>query len=452
MRFSFVSALMLGFSAAVCSGNDLASRRFDSWHQWRGPLASGVAPHGDPPLRWDESTNIKWKIAIPGSGSATPIIWGDRVYLVTVVDTGRKPPGAEVAQQEEASQRPGGRRRFSMSTPKPTTFHQFTVLCLDRSTGRTIWQRVANELVPFAGHHPTNGYASASPTTNGQHLYASFGSYGIYCFDMDGNPKWNVDLGDMRTRVGFGEGTSPVLHDDSLIVNWDHEGDSFITCLNAVTGDEKWRTPRDEQTSWATPLVVQRAGTPQIVTNAQKRTRSYDLATGKLIWECGGQASNPIPSPVTGNGVVYCMTGFRGYAVYALPLAARGDISDSNKIVWNRTDNGPYVASPVLYDDLLYLTKGRNGILSCFRASTGEVQYSEQRLPGIRTIYASLAAAGGKVYVVGRGGTTVVIKHGPKYEVLATNKLDEGIDASPVIVGRQMFLRGQKHLYCIASD
>jgi outer membrane protein assembly factor BamB len=280
----------------------------------------------------------------------------------------------------------------------------------------------------------------------------SFGSYGIYCFDMDGNPKWKVDLGDMRTKVGFGEGTSPVLHDDSLIVNWDHEGDSFITCLNAVTGEEKWRTPRDEHTTWATPLVVQHAGTSQIVTNAQNRTRSYDLATGKLIWECGGQASNPITSPVTGDGVVYCMTGFRGYAIYALPLAAQGDISDSSEIVWSRTDNGPYVASPVLYDDLLYVTKGRTGILSCFRASTGEVQYSGQRLAGIRTIYASLTAAGGKVYVAGRGGTTLVIKHGPKYEVLATNKLDEGIDASPVIVGRQMFLRGQKHLYCIASD
>ena len=339
-----------------------------------------------------------------------------------------------------------------MSTPTPTTIYQFVILCLDRETGKTIWQKVANEEVPHEGHHPSHGYASASPTTDGQYLYASFGSRGLFCYDLDGNFQWKRDLGDMRTKIGLGEGTSPVLHGDSLIVNWDHEGDSFIACLDAKTGEQKWRVHRDEDTTWATPLVVEHDGSTQVVTNARNRTRSYDLATGKLMWECGGQVGNPIPSPVTLDGTVYCMTGFRGFALHAIPLDAEGDITDSEKIAWRRNDAAPYVASPLLYDDLLYFTKGRTGILFCVNAKSGEVNYSNKRLPGINVLYASLAGAAGRVYIAGRDGTTVVLKHGPEYEVLSTNQLDEGIDASPVIVGSQLFLRGQKHLYCIAID
>jgi len=256
----------------------------------------------------------------------------------------------------------------------------------------------------------------------------------------------------MQTKIGFGEATSPVLHGDSLIVNWDHEGDSFIACLDAKTGKEKWKVPRDEDTTWATPLVVEHNGTTQVVTNAKNRTRSYDLANGDLIWECGGQASNPIPSPVTLDGTVYCMTGFRGFALHAIPLDAKGDITDSEEISWKRNDAAPYIASPLLYEDLLYFTKDRTGILFCVNAKSGEVYYRDKRLPEIDMLYASLVGAAGKVYIAGRDGTTVVIKHGLEYEVLGTNQLDEGIDASPVIVGSQLFLRGNKHLYCIATD
>ena len=256
----------------------------------------------------------------------------------------------------------------------------------------------------------------------------------------------------MRTKIGFGEGTSPVIFGDSLIVNWDHEGDSFIACLDAKTGNEKWRVDRAEGTTWATPLVVEHNGATQVVTTARNRTRSYDLASGRLVWECGGQAGNPIPSPVTLDGLVYCMTGFRGFALHAISLDAKGDITDSDKIAWRRDDAAPYIASPLLYDDLLYFTKERNGILFCVDASSGDAHYSDKRLGGINMLYASLAGAGGKIYIVGRDGTTVVLKHGREYEVLATNQLEEGIDASPAIVGDSLYLRGQKHLYCIAND
>ena len=256
----------------------------------------------------------------------------------------------------------------------------------------------------------------------------------------------------MQTKLGFGEGTSPVLHGDSLIVNWDHEGDSFITSLNTENGEPRWRVSRDEGSTWSTPLVVEHDGVTQVITNAKNRTRSYDLTTGRLVWECGGQESNPIPSPIARDGRVYCMTGFRGYALYAIPLDAHGDLTDSNRVAWRRNDAAPYVASPLIYDNFLYFTKERRGILSCVDATTGKDVYSNQRLSGISTLYASLTGAAGRVYITGRSGTTLVIKQGPKYEVLAINSLDDGVDASLAIVGRQLFLRGQKHLYCIARD
>jgi len=253
----------------------------------------------------------------------------------------------------------------------------------------------------------------------------------------------------MKIKVGFGEGISPVLHGDSVVLNWDHEGGSFIVRLDARTGEEKWRQPRDEGTTWTTPLVVEAEGATQVVVNGTKRTRSYDLATGRLIWECGGQVMNPIPMPVTLDGTVYCMTGYKGYAVTAIRLNSKGDVSESPQVIWKRNDAGPYVASPVIADGLLYFTKERQGILMCVDARTGALKYGPERLPEIDTIYASLMAAAGKIYVAGREGTVLVLKQGPAFEVLAKNTLDEGIDASPVVVGKQLYLRGSKHLYCL---
>jgi outer membrane protein assembly factor BamB len=225
-----------------------------------------------------------------------------------------------------------------------------------------------------------------------------------------------------------------------------------VVALDANTGSERWRVNRDERTTWATPLVVEHDGRTQLVMNGSNRVRSYDLADGELIWECGGQAANPIPSPLTTNGLVYCMTGYKGFAVYAIPLNATGDISDSDVIPWHRTDSGPYVSSPVLYKGVIYHSKDRKPIVSSLDAVTGKPRINQKRLDDIRAIYASPVAAADRVYFTGRGGTTVVISHSDKLEVLATNKLDEGIDASPALVGNELYLRGEKHLYCIAEN
>jgi len=422
-------------------GDDFASARQYHWHQWRGPAADGVAPHGDPPVQWDQETNIRWKAAIPGHGSSTPIVWGDQVFVSAAVETERKVD----ALPAPAAEPPGGYK-----TERPANYYRFVVACFDRETGRIRWERTATEEVPHEGHHPTHGYASASPTTDGRFLYVSFGSRGVYCFDMEGNLQWKRDLGDMVTRFGWGEGTSPVICDDCLVVNWDHEGDSSLFLLDAKSGETKWQVDRDEISSWSTPLVVDHKGFRQLIVNATRRVTSYDLATGSIVWECGGQTVNVIPSPVAMDGVVFCMSGFQGSALCAIPLDSVGDLTDSGRIAWQHGRGTPYVPSPLLYDNQLYFTKSNAAVLSCLNAQNGDVLMEETRLPGVSSFYASPVGAAGRVYLVGRDGTALVLKHGPKLEILATNALDDPIDASPAIVGRQIFLRGQSHLYCIA--
>jgi outer membrane protein assembly factor BamB len=226
--------------------------RLNHWPRWRGPLDNGVAPKSDPPVEWSESKNIRWKVELPGSGSATPVVWGEKLFVLTAVDTGKKPAGAP-----DLPPAPPPPNSFGMSTSAPSTLHRFEILCLDRGTGRTLWRKTAAEAVPHEGVHKTHGYASASPATDGKILIASFGSRGVFCTDLDGNQKWARDLGKMKIKVGFGEGISPVLHGDSVVLNWDHEGGSFIVRLDAATGEEKWRQARDEGTTWTTPLVVE---------------------------------------------------------------------------------------------------------------------------------------------------------------------------------------------------
>jgi len=436
-----------------------------NWPQWRGPLADGVG-YGDPPIEWGPDKNIKWKTALPGRGSASPIVWQDRVFVLTAIPTERAPTGGGTdnaapltgggltgsgltGSGQAGGGRPGG--GFG-ALPAPDKFYQFAVICFDRGTGAQRWMRVATEAVPHEGGHSTNTFASGSPITDGKWLYASFGSHGIFCYDLDGNLKWRQNLGQMRTRNGFGEGSSPALHGDVLIVPWDHEEQSFLAALHAKTGELLWKVDRDEPTTWATPLIVEHGNRTQVVTNGTVRVRSYDLHTGELLWECGGQAANPIPSPVVHENLVYCMTGYRGYAVYALPLDAQGDITDTDKIAWKYTESGPYVSSPVLYKDQLYFTKARDGILSILDARTGDVVIDQMRLPGVSSLYASPVAAADRIYFTSREGTTVVLRHGSALDLLATNQLGEGIDASPAIVGSEMFLRGERHLYCIAAE
>ena len=257
----------------------------------------------------------------------------------------------------------------------------------------------------------------------------------------------------MQTRNSFGEGTSLTVHGDNLIVTWDHEGPSFITNLDAKTGDPKWKVDRDEQTTWATPIVVEHDGVTQVIANGAKRVISYNIKDGKIIWQCGGQTGNPIPTPIVRNGIVLVTSGWRGEALYAIPLNSKGDITGTDKIAWSYNNDTPYVPSPVLVQDRLYFTKDRNPIMSCVNADTGEVILPAARLPELLgTVYASPAASGDNVYFTTRDGKTLVLKVGDESKPFSVNQVDDEIDATPVIIGDKIFLRGKEYLYCISAS
>jgi outer membrane protein assembly factor BamB len=289
--------------------------------------------------------------------------------------------------------------------------------------------------------------------TDGERLFVSFGSRGVYCLDMDGELLWKTDLGDMRIKHGHGEGSSPVLSGETLLLNWDHEGGSFVIALDKRTGKPRWKTTRDEGTSWSTPLVVTHAGKSQVIIAATNRVRAYDLASGDVIWECGGLSGNVVASPVAGDGFVYVTNSYETREMLAIRLAgAKGDITGTNAIVWTRHRDTPYVPSPLLYGDKLYFLRHYQGYLTCVNAKSGESLFGLKRLPGIGNVYASLVGAADRIYVVDRRGAAVVIKHGPNFEVLARNKLNDSFSASPAVVGKELYLRGERYLYCIAAD
>jgi outer membrane protein assembly factor BamB len=268
---------------------------------------------------------------------------------------------------------------------------------------------------------------------------------------MEGNLKWTKDFGRMRTKMGFGEGSSPALYGDIVIINWDHEGEDFITALDKRTGKELWRTPRDEGTGWATPLIVEYEGKPQAVVNATGKVRSYDIATGKELWSCAGQTVNAIPTPVASADTVYITSGFRGSALYAIALGRTGDLANTDAIRWRHDKSTPYVPSPLLVEDFLYVVANNDAKLSCLDAKTGTPHFEAERLDGLFSIYASPVSARDRVYVLGREGSCVVLKKGTKLEVLAINKLADNTDASLALAGNEIFLRGHQFLYCISE-
>ena len=413
--------------------SDAAADRF--WPQWRGPHATGVSKTATPPLEWSDTKNIRWKVEIPGRGSASPVIWGDRLYLLTAV-----PAGVPV----EASHEPRGK------SPSP---HKFLVLAIDRATGRVVWERTAREEAPHETSHPENGtWASSSAVTNGEILIASFESRGIFAYDMNGTLLWQTDLGDKSMRNTFGEGSTPALHGNRVVVVWDHTAGSFIAVLDARSGKEIWRQKREEIDTWATPLVREQDGRAQVIVPGMNRVQSYDLETGAVVWHSAGLTMNPIPSPVADETFVYLMSGFRGNNLKAIRLAgAKGDITGTPAVAWTLDRDTPYVPSPLLYDGIIYFLKSNNGILSAYDARTGKPHFQVQRLPQAPEVFASPVGAAGRVYIPSRDGTTVVLKHGPAFEIVAENKLSDGFDASPALAGREIYLRGYKNLYCIAE-
>jgi len=442
LRFFLVFICLLRLSARADTADKLATPEYlRNWPQWRGPLANGVAPHADPPVHWSETNNIRWKIPLPGKGHSSPIVFGDSVFLTAAMPVGE-------AQKPVYDDAPG------VHDSVPVTHrHQFIVLAISRRDGSVLWKKVVREEWPHEGGHNTGSLASNSSVTDGERLYVFFGSRGLYCLDLKGKVKWSKDLGRMQTLHAHGEGSSPVLHGDTLIVCWDHEGESFLYAFDKRTGQQRWKVPRDEKTSWSTPLMVEHKGKPQVIVSATKRVRSYDLATGTQIWECAGLTDNVVSSPVYYQGIVIAGNSYYQQAMLAIRLAgAKGDITGTDRVAWKLNRLTPYVSSPLLYDDTLYFLRHNQNILSRLEPATGQPRSEPLRLDGIRDfIFASPVGAAGRIYISGRDGTTVVLRHDHENATLAVNHLEDSFSASPALVDRELYLRGERFLYGIVE-
>ena len=389
------------------------------WPHWRGEGGNGVSLTATPPVAFGPDLGLRWKAEIPGRGSSSPVVAGERVFVTTAV-----PVEGEVGLLD------------------------FRICCFDRDTGRQTWSRSCVKAVPHEGTHETNGFASASPCTDGERVYAHFGSRGLHCYTAAGEHLWSRDFGDMTIRHGFGEGSSPTLAGEMIVVPWDHEGPSILFALDKRTGKTVWETPRDEPTCWATPLVVADAGgTTQVVMNGETAARGYDLATGRELWRCGGQTQRPCASAVAADGRVFVASGFRGAFLGSFDLAGRGDLRGGPHVLWTKLAGTPDVASPLLSAGRLFYYKEKSGLLTCVDARTGAVHYETARVPGVARTYASPVAAGGHVYLTDRSGRITVIEDGPRLEVVAENDVGEGVDATPAPDGDSLFVRGERQLF-----
>ena len=409
-----LASLAVVMSAGVARGD---------WPHWRGDGGNGASLTARPPVAFGRDANLRWKTAIAGRGSSSPVVVGDRVFVTTAVP---------VADQ------PG--------------LLDFRLICLDRATGREAWSRSCVKAVPHEATHETNGFASASPCCDGERVYAHFGSRGLHCFTLAGEHLWSRDFGDMTVRHGFGEGSSPTLADDRILVPWDHEGPSMLIALDKRTGETIWETPRDEPTCWATPLVVTDAGgTVQIVMNGENAARGYELETGRELWRCGGQTVRPCASAVAADGVAYVGSGFRGAFLGAFDLAGRGDLAGGPHLRWTKQSGTPDVASPLLSGGRLLYYKEKSGLVTCVDAASGRPHWETARIPGVSRTYASPVAAGGHVYLTDRSGRITVIRDAAELEVVAENDVGEGVDATPAPSGDSLFVRGDTHLFRFAE-
>ncbi len=441
MKKPILQLVLFSFSFFLLSITVLAQAKVSdfitNWPEWRGLYNSG-ATKGNPPTEFSETNNVKWKIEIPGKGHATPIIWGNQIIVQTAV-----PTDIAVMKSNDSP---------SPMAPNQTDLvHQFTVISIDKSSGKINWKTVVDEEMPAERTHELGSWASNSPVTDGENIYAFFGSRGLYCLDFSGKIKWSRKFGQMDIVASFGEGSSPAIYKDKIFIQWDHQGKSFMFALNKKDGTDAWKAERDEITSWATPLVVEVNGKAQVITAATRKVRSYDAETGAVVWEFSGLTKNCIPCPTYADGILYLMSGYQGNSLKAIDLAqAKGDISGTSAILWEYNHDTPYTPSPILMDGKLYFLKGNNGIMTCLDAKSGKALYSNQKVDGLTNIFSSPTGCGDKIYLAATNVVDVV-KAGGEFSLLAKNTLDDTFEASPVIVGNDLFLRGYKYLYCIAK-
>ena len=412
----------------------------ENWPGWRGPGGTGVSSESTFPVSWTDA-NIRWKTPIPGRGHSSPIVWGDRVFLTTAIE------GDIVAGREKKPEHMLGKEVFvhpdMVSHDRRQTMK---VLALDAKSGKTVWERTAYEGPVADGRHRKSSFASATPVTDGRHVFVFFGTEGLYAYNVDGALAWKQDLGEIRT-LGLGYASSPVLFGNVVIVQCDEDNGekSFIAAFDRATGKPAWRQSRAVQSSWATPVLVEAGGRTELVAAGTEFTIAYDPATGRELWRSKGTNSNIIPSPVYGHGMVYVTSGYPEKSVLAIRPAGPGA-----EIVWTRARGTAYVTSPILVADALYLSTDR-GILTNLDAKTGEPRYEGGRIPVPASFTASMVAFGDKILQASEDGDIFVVQAGATHKVIATNRLGEPVFASPALSNGVIFIRGEKHLYAIGK-
>lgn len=430
-----LAVLFSGLTAGAATGTN--------WPAWRGPSGQGISDEKNLPKDWSATKNIKWKTPIAGRGHSSPIVWGNKVFLTTAVE-GETVPGARAVTHIDE-----GKEYLHPDSVGADRKHTFKVICLNRDTGKILWEQTAFTGTPYDNRHRKASFASSTPVTDGKYVYAFFGTEGIFAYDLNGKLAWKANVGKLGT-FGMGVGTSPILYENLVIVQGDEDSGagSFIVGLDKKTGAEVWRTPRKVQASWATPLLINNGKQAQIITVGNEFVISYDPANGKELWRHKGVESNAIPSPVANNEMVFISAGFPAKIAMAINLGSSGDVTDT--VVWKYAKGTAYVPSPILYGDYLYLTTDR-GILTCLDAKTGEVKYEGGRIPVPTTFTASPIAYDGLILLTSEDGDTFMVKAGPKHEVLGTNSVGEPVYASPAVADGKIFIRGEKNLYCIGS-
>ena len=422
-----------------------------NWPSFRGLNARGFSDGRPTPVTWniESKKNIEWKTAIPGLAHSSPIIWGNRIFITTAVSENENP----VLDTE---------LKGNINPVEGETSHQWKVYCLDKKTGKILWEKTAHEGVPKVKRHPMATHANSTAATDGKYVVAFFGSEGLYCYTMDGKLVWKKDFGILESAffsvptAQWGFASSPVIHDGVVVVQCDALNTAFLAALDIKSGKELWRTPREDYPTWSTPTIYVGEQSTQIIVNGFKHIGGYDFQTGKEIWKINGGGDIPIPTPVVADNLVYINSAHgRMSPIYAIKLDAEGDISledettSNENIVWSVRRGGAYIQTPLIYGDYLY-NLNWNGSLSCFNAKTGEQVYREQ-LGKMTAFAASPVAAAGKLYFCSQDGDVYVVKAGPNFEILATNSMNDENLATPAISDGKLYFRTHHYLVAVAE-
>jgi outer membrane protein assembly factor BamB len=429
-----------------------------NWPSFRGTSARGITKGAVTATVWDvgKGENILWKKAIPGLGHSSPVIWGDRLFLTTAINQ-RKAAPLKVGLYGDPE------------SARDDDVQQWRVLCLNKRTGETLWDRIAHEGGPRQRRHPKATHANCTMATDGTVVVAFFGSEGLYCYDMAGHPRWQKDWGVLRanptvyndapdpqvTGLEWGFASSPIIYSNRVFVQCDVLTNGFVAALDVADGKEVWRTRRDDTATWSTPNVCVEGPRPQLVVNGWKHMGGYDLRTGEEIWRMSGGGDCPVPTPVVWNGLIFLMSahGPRG-PIYVVRADARGDVSlrsgeSTNRYVaWSVLRGGSYMQTPLIYGDYLYSCHV-DGVLSCYEARTGKQIYKERLGKGGDGFTASPVASEGKLYFTSERGAVYVVKPVADHTVLATNQMDEVCMATPAISEGTIFFRTQGHVVAV---